>query len=794
MRLQKYRNLLALFWAAPLLAIANGAVAIPAKKAAMPMDSHWRTFAKPLALGSREMLFFQRDGGDAVMWRMDWSSGEVTSSRLDLTLDKDERYTAILNREGLWLLGKKSLLIQPNGQQTIAKALTKYNEPVAIALDDGLIAVFENSAGGNGGGIEQLKLNINRKEIEVVKRGPLSYDGKRNYEGKPNQFGPYREPQYGHSVAKLQDGRILLLGGDVTSKLVSIITPQQGDAPWNITPVGPLPHPRTHAAVTVLADGRVAVTGVPDSHCYLDEVEVRSVDVYDPMINRWATLPLLPFTPCADSYGANKPDITMTPDGSLVVGGHLEPHVMVLRSDKASPTGFSSSWLVYGQFPLSRTGGVIQALSDKEVIVAGGVHNVAGFGGCCYATPGFDRISIAPQGEKFSRALTYVGAGAAQNGKRVFVAAGRRFGYTSSGQMRYSAYAELIDLQTGLVRQLPNMPFVSGGVKALWLDDDRVLVKGILASGDRGFSVDENLSSYIPKSSGALAIFNLKLNQWTNLMYINSLAESTLLVAQGNEALLLSPFGTLQRLNLESQQIQDIAQLLLSRQNSAARFLSPNTLIAAGGLATKERISEIDGDCTTDPGALCDDRYVGFGPMAPTTNYETLTFDKKSTNSIKSTLSQTVSASAKSEVAAIGSDGRIYLLASDADNEVQQLARSVRGRNHWQPMPMPTGGKLCKENCALLIAQDPRDPTRELLFFRQGSIDRMHNDDEVASESVSVWLWSEAKNTWELVLKSDGMKARAVPQPLADGAPGGKGEKVMSMGWHLDTPILWVVP
>ena len=784
MRFQKYLMILI----AAVLTLAAGFSAQAAAKVPLPTDDSWRTFAKPLGLGTREILFFQRDGGQAVIWRVDWGTGKASSLRLpELKLEKDDRFTAISNREGLWLLGKPTLLIRPDGKRNTAE--TDYNEPIATALDDGTIAVFGKSRGSSGGGIEQIKFNAASGTIEVTSRGLLSYDG------RPNQSGEsYLEPRNGHNAVKLLDGRILMFGGELTPKLASIISPNSGSSPWSAVPVASMPHPRNRSAALTLPDGRVVITGAPHLGCYEDAADVRSVDVYEPAKNRWTTLPQLPFTPCADSYGSDHPSIALTPDGSLVVGAHLEPHVMVLRSDKTSETGFSSSWLVYGQFPQARTGGVVQAISSTEVVVAGGVNNREGeFGGCCFATAGFDRISIDAHQGNATRALAYVGVGVARNGHRVLAAAGRRFGFTSTGQMRYSAYAELIDLRTGKVRQLPNMPLVTGGAKALWLDDDRVIVKGVQASNDRGFTGNENLSSYMPKSSGSLAVFNLKLDQWTDEFPIESLAGSTLLDARGDEAWLFSSNGKLQRLNLKNRQVQEVAQLALGRTDAVARLITPNTLIAVGGATPSERISEIDEKCASEPRSHCPDRYIGFGPSVPTTSFEALSFDEL-TNSSKTLLSQTVSNIAKTVTAAIARDGTVYLLASDQNNEVLRFVQNIRGSTRWRSMPAPSGGKLCKSDCALIIAPNPRDAAKELLFLRQGAIDMMWNDDKVAHEHVNVWLWDEIQRQWRHVLKSDGMKARAVPQPLAEEVPGRIGGKVMSMGWHLDVPILWIAP
>ena len=88
-----------------------------------------------------------------------------------------------------------------------------------------------------------------------------------------------------------------------------------------------------------------------------------------------------------------------------------------------------------------------------------------------------DRIDIGAGERNESLAMGFIGAGVARRGQLVFAGGGRRFGFTGSGQMRYSAHAELIDLARGTTRQLPNMPFASGAVKAVWLDDTSARIR-----------------------------------------------------------------------------------------------------------------------------------------------------------------------------------------------------------------------------------------------------------------------------------------------------------------------------
>jgi len=759
----------------------------------LPGLQGWRTFAKPLALKG-SLLLFQRDGGNALVWRVDWKTQRVSSFPLpELRLNKDARYTALSSQDGLWLLGETSLLIRPNGQRLTLE--TRFNEPVAVVLNDQSILVLGPSLHGTGQGeqyrLQQLRPLPNFTQLSLTDRGLLSYDG------RPNQTGQtYRVPRYGHSAVKLRDGRVLMLGGDVTGKLASLIEPRLEAGPWAVKPVASMPNERVFAAALPLPDGRIAVTGAPHLRCYGDPAKVRSMDVYEAQSNRWSSLPPLPFVPCSDAYGADAPSLVTTPNGSIVLGAYLEPQVMVLPSDARSPTGYASSWQVHGRMPLRRISGVVQALSDKEVVVAGGVDNQRKeFGGCCYATAGFDRIAIAPSESRESLAMSFIGAGVAQRGQRVFAGGGRRFGFTGFGQMRYSAYAELMDLATGKAVQLPNIPFASGAAQAFWLDDDRVLFKGVKESSSNGFEPSANLSSSVPPSSGAMAIFQVKDRRWSEPIGMPELERAQLISADGNKALLLSAAQQVLRLDLVTRKLEVVQQAQRGRQGGNVRLLPEGRLVLAGGEVQSETVSVLDPDCEIASELACPERFAGFGPYVPLALIEVLSMENGKLSTV-STLSVTWPVNAASTV--ISAQGRAIVLAQDRQDEQLSIARSSVSGQSWDSMPLPPGLAKNRDDrcgrCTLTLVADPRNPGGELLFFRQGAIDADYIDDAIEAQSLNVWWWNEAEQNWRHVLQSGGSSARARPLALGEPLSPKQGRRMMSMGWHLAKPVLWMQP
>jgi hypothetical protein len=144
----------------------------------------------------------------------------------------------------------------------------------------------------------------------------------------------------------------------------------------------------------------------------------------------------------------------------------------------------------------------------------------------------------------------------------------------------------------------------------------------------------------------------------------------------------------------------------------------------------------------------------------------------------------------------ISAQGRAIVLAQDPQDEQLSIARSSVSGQSWDSMPLPP--ELAKNRddrcgrCTLTLAADPRNPAAELLFFRQGAIDADYIDDAIEAQSLNVWWWNEAEQNWRLVLQSGGSSARSRPLALGEPLSPKQGKRMMSMGWHLAKPVLWM--
>lgn len=756
---------------------------ITAQDLGLPEREAWRTFAKPLAIGRDEMMLFERKGSEAVVWRIDWRRRKAKSFSLQQAeLDAEGRYTSLSGKGGIWLLGKQAVLIRPSGWVAFARA--DLNEPVAVAMDDDSAIVFgsnifgETTRNNASDRIRQLRVSPESGMIETVDLAPLAHGGKETDRGIVS-----RMPVYGHAVARLQDGRVLMLGGGSTPRLATVFSfSEKHGKGVQVFPVAPMPHPRIFPAVLTLADGRVAVTGTHYS-CEGDQKETRSVDLYDPKSNVWTTLPPLPFVPCSDAYGSDSPSLAETPSGALVVGGGIESNLMLLPRDAASPTGYAASWLVHGQLPKQRISGVVQAISDSDVVVAGGVNSDDNR--CCRATPVFDWVAVGNTEARQSRALRFAEAGVARRGNLVFVAAGSAHLRTSRGQLRYSSYAELIDLEKGGVRQLPNVPFVTGRAQAVWLDDDKVVLKGTAIKAP---------PAYFLESSGAMALFDFKLNRWSPPISFPSTLHSEIVGVEGDEVMLVGSSGVRQRVNLKTGMLQESPPDWRASWNAGRReILSrgtklklklPDERLYGSVSARPEVVSVIDEQCEEKTEANCQERYAGFGPFPPSGDFVFLPLGQ-----VAGTEAGNDGKYAKTT--AIGTDLAVYL-ADPAPQSGEE--------RYWVPLPLPPveanssrANSHCSPNgCELVLVPDPRDEQQVLLFLRQATLTNNRDDGEFLRHQVRVWLWDEARRKWIEVINTDILNARVSPIALDSLILGISGKRVMTQGWHLPTPIMWL--
>ena len=179
---------------------------------------------------------------------------------------------------------------------------------------------------------------------------------------RPSQRGwtlgmPLRHPRSDHAATALQDGRVLVTGGNADTKLLAsteIYNPRTDR--W--TDAAPMPRARTqHSAVTLL-DGRVLITGGIDA----DGAPTRATFIYDPGVDSWTDGPLMTVARLQQVAVALPSGDVLFAGGDGVASGTSEVYRFGQRQFEASGTLVTPRLVAQGA-----------ALSDGRVVLSGGL-------------------------------------------------------------------------------------------------------------------------------------------------------------------------------------------------------------------------------------------------------------------------------------------------------------------------------------------------------------------------------------------------------------------------------------
>lgn len=151
----------------------------------------------------------------------------------------------------------------------------------------------------------------------------------------------------GHSATLLTDGRVLIAGNELVAEVYDPF-----DGTWTLT--GNMSKPRNFHASTLLNDGRVLVAGGTNAD---NRRELAASEIFDPATGEW--------TPTGDlNYPTERPVMTVLGDGTVFLVGRD-------RGEVYDPQ--TGVWSEAGKPTESRWGGsTVTLLNDGRVLVAGG--------------------------------------------------------------------------------------------------------------------------------------------------------------------------------------------------------------------------------------------------------------------------------------------------------------------------------------------------------------------------------------------------------------------------------------
>jgi N-acetylneuraminic acid mutarotase len=277
-------------------------------------------------------------------------------------------------------------------------------------------------------------------------------------------------PRSLHTATLLNDGRVLVVGGDAgvpdydvshipkagsqsnlvaTAELFDPVT-----STWAF--VGSLPSARFEHSATLLNDGRVLVAGGSDASGSF----LASVEIYDPVARTWN----------AGASMANPRALhsaTLLADGRVLVTGGVDASGVLNAPEVYDPT--ADSWTSAGTMSSPRVFHSAALLPNGQVLIAGGQAGVQAQAGALGSAERYD-----PSTNSWSAAATMQQA--ASSTGAVLLASGKVLLAGTLGQI-YDPVADSWQAATsppGPGNQLPG----PGGSAALLLADGRVLAGG----------------------------------------------------------------------------------------------------------------------------------------------------------------------------------------------------------------------------------------------------------------------------------------------------------------------------
>jgi hypothetical protein len=326
-------------------------------------------------------------------------------------------------------------------------------------------------------------------------------------------------PRLGHSSLRLDDGRLLVIGGisdfgaNTQTPMPSAEIYDPGARSWAGT--GPMPTAVLQPAAVLLPDSRVLIAGGS-----LDgRVGTAAVQVYDPPTNLWtAARPM--------STARRGPALLLLQNGKvLVAGGAVDTaNGSLATAELYDPA--ANAWSPAPSMSAPHAHGLFTLLSDGKAFVAGGVDFQGGNAVSVTATDVYDPAGNIWTAMSPLRSGRAVGAGALL-GNGLYIALG---GYRIRAGVAAQATDELYDPSTGRWALLPPMADARAGASVVALAGNRALaVGGSRVNDAEMFSAGSTVAG--GAGSGARAV----AGSTTNQLLLAGLA--LLVIAVGAQAL-----------------------------------------------------------------------------------------------------------------------------------------------------------------------------------------------------------------------------------------------------------------
>jgi hypothetical protein len=300
------------------------------------------------------------------------ATGYVGLSSIEVYDPVSGTFTEIVGESGAGIFGHTATLL-PNGKVLLAGGFvnsvwdygssTSSNE---TSLYDSATSVFSetgNMTAPRGGHTATLLANgkvliAGGADQDLTGTGLVSAELYDPSAGTFTQTGSMAVGRFLHTATLLQNGKVLIVGGVLTSVSDPVATAEVYDpVTGTFTMTGAMATAREQHTATLLTDGRVLIVGGTTS---TGTTATATAEVYDPSTGSFSVTGSM-----AEARTFNT--ATLLPNGKVLVAGGGDENSSAEVYDPGT-----SSFSITGGMEIGRSGHTATLLSDGSVLVAGG--------------------------------------------------------------------------------------------------------------------------------------------------------------------------------------------------------------------------------------------------------------------------------------------------------------------------------------------------------------------------------------------------------------------------------------
>jgi Galactose oxidase, central domain/Kelch motif len=303
------------------------------------------------------------------------ATGYVGLSSIEVYDPSTGMFTEIVGEDGAGIYGHTATLLQ-NGSVLLAGGFVNSVWDYGGSGSNNQASLYDSATGGfsttgnmtasRGGHTATLLANgkvliAGGADQDPTGTGLASAELYDPSSGTFTQTGSMAVGRFLHTATLLQNGKVLIVGGALTSTSAPVATAEVYDpANGTFTATGAMATAREQHTATLLADGRVLIVGGTTSTGTGDLQPTATVEVYDPSTGSFSVTGSM-----AESRSLHT--TTLLPSGKVLVAGGGDENSTAEVYDPAA-----GSFSITGGMEVGRSGHTATLLPNGSVLVAGG--------------------------------------------------------------------------------------------------------------------------------------------------------------------------------------------------------------------------------------------------------------------------------------------------------------------------------------------------------------------------------------------------------------------------------------